>query len=174
MVKQLSEDNDSLLYELQIWFVRNQGKTPMTWTLIVAVMSHRHETSSVAARGRPLNSKLWGGVAAPGWRARGAAPLRRIAGGQCGVHVSVFARWALVAWGPLPKPAVCRRWLRGGARRFVPRGGARSGPIAVTSPTCAMPQQSISHGATRGSTASRQTMTAYCKVLDRVPRPHVT
>ena len=121
---------------------------------------------NVAARRRPLNSKLGGGVAAPEWHSLLAAPLRRIAGGQCGVLVSRAARWALGAWGPLPDPAACRRWLRGGARRFsASRRGTEWGQWCYrvrhaqrcNQCTCAVPG--------RGSTASHQTR--QCSVMYR-------
>ena len=126
---------------------------------------------SVAARGRPLNSKLWGRVAAPGWAAS-RLPLSAESAGNAGCSLVLSARWALWRLGTSSEGLPCAGGgcaaVLGGS---VPRGGARSGPIAITSPTCAATQSK--YPAQCPSRVHRVTSdkTEYCNVQDHVPAP---
>ena len=123
------------------------------------------------------DSKLGGGSPPPDGA---ASRLRLSAGlpaGNAGCSSCLDVQWALGAWGPLPKPAVCRRWLCGGTRRFVPRGGARSGANCKLQVQHALRTTKASRGARRGSTTSHNitsNQTAYCNVQARVPTSPVT
>ena len=76
-----------------------------------------------------------------------AASLRRI-GGRFGVlAVAVCAVGPLALGDLLPKPAVRRRWCAAVVRRFVPRGGARSGANASYRVRHALRATKVSRGA---------------------------
>ena len=131
----------------------------------------------VAALFWPLNSKL-GGVAAPGWRSRGAAPLRRICRRAMRGARPRRARWALGAWGPSPEACRVQAWLAAVARRFcASRRGTERGQLQVTGSDMRAQQQSIPWCPVAGPphhTTSHQTMTAtvmYWPVSPRPPSP---
>ena len=130
----------------------------------------RSETT-VAARGRPLILGVGGAVAAPNGAAAGLRPSAGIAGGRSGVLVGILRGGPVWRLGTSPEACRAQAVVRGGARRFAPRGGARSGPMGLQSPTCARASTSPCAVPGRGSTASRHTTAIQCNVRSVSQRP---
>ena len=78
------------------------------------------------------DSRSWGAVAAPNGAAAGLRPSAGFAGGRSGVLVGILRGGPVWRLGTSPEGCRAQAVVRGGARWFVPRDGARSGPIGIT------------------------------------------